>query len=141
MIEFYQIVLDLAVFFSFFPNLLSLWRGEPISCGKPIKQNAQLTRSPFLYFNFKIFKGPNSMLLTRFQCTLFDSAVFKFLQIKEWAAILLWGWGAISLKDWFFAPLTSTSRSLLLFRSHFCISILEVLRTCLLSHWSDLNAL
>lgn len=99
MIEFYKTVLDLAVFFSFFPNLLSLWKGEPISCGKSIKQNAQLTRSPFLYSDFKIFKCPNSALSTRFQVTLYDSAVFQFLQIKEGAAILLLGWGAISLKD------------------------------------------
>ena len=79
---------DSAVIFLNLQNFLKFKRGDLISWGKPIPQNSCIILSPFLYFNLKNLKEPNSWWFIRFQCILHDSALlfsdFKnFLKFKR----------------------------------------------------------
>ena len=88
--RFQCILHDSAVLFSVFSNFLKLKRGDRISWGEPILQNGWIIWSPFLYFNFKNLRDPNSSSCSRFQCILHSSAVLfsvfsNFLKLKEGA--------------------------------------------------------
>ena len=75
-ISFQCILYDSGVLLSGFSNLYKLKRGDLISGGEPILQNIWIIWSPLLYFNFKSFLDPNSLLFIAFQCILHDSRVF-----------------------------------------------------------------
>ena len=82
-IRFQCILLYLAVCFSEFWNFNKLKRGDQIYWGGQFCRKSELFPPPppprpsslLLYFNFKIFKEPNSLSFIRFQCTLHDSGV------------------------------------------------------------------
>ena len=82
-IRFQCILLYLAVCFSEFWNFNKLKRVDQIYWRGAILQKVWIISatppprpsSLLLYFNFKIFKEPNSLSFIRFQCTLHDSGV------------------------------------------------------------------
>ena len=78
-IRFQCILLYSAVCFSEFWNFNKLKRGDQIYWGDQFCRKSELFPPPphslLLYFNFKIFKEPNSLSFIRFQCTLHDSGV------------------------------------------------------------------
>ena len=122
---------DWQVLFSEFWNLYKLKRRGPDFWGKPILQKVSIIWSRLLYFNFKSFVDPTSLSLIRSHC-------------------IVHGWGVLFSESWNFYKLkrgvlisrgNQFSRKSELFCPPFCISILKVLRTQILHHSLDLNAL
>ena len=98
--------------------------------GEPVLQKVWIIWSPLLYFNFKSFVDPNSLLFIRFQCIPHDSGVLfsessNFCKLKK--GDLISGGNQFSRKSELFA-------------SPFCIWILKVLETQIPCHLLDLNA-
>ena len=94
-IRFQFILHDSAVLFSAFWKFIKLMRGDLISWGEPVLQNAWIIWSPLLYFNFRSLNEPNCLSFIRFQCVLHDGVVLfsgfsNFLKLKRGDAI---SWG------------------------------------------------
>ena len=132
-IRFQCILLYLAVCFSEFWNFNKLKRGDQIYWGGQFCRKSELFPPPppppppprtssLLYFNFKIFKEPNSLSFIRFQCTLHDSGVL-FSESLNFSNLRGGGGGDLITGGRKFCRISQ------LFRPSFCISILEVLRT------------
>ena len=130
-IRFQCILLYLAVCFSEFWNFNKLKRGDQIYWGGGNSaESLNYFRHPppsrpsslLLYFNFKIFKEPNSLSFIRFQCTLHDSGVL-FSESLNFSNLRGGGGGDLITGGRKFCRISQ------LFRPSFCISILEVLRT------------
>ena len=129
-IRFQCILLYLAVCFSEFWNFNKLKRGDQIYWGGDNSaESLNYFRHPpprpsslLLYFNFKIFKEPNSLSFIRFQCTLHDSGVL-FSESLNFSNLRGGGGGDLITGGRKFCRISQ------LFRPSFCISILEVLRT------------
>ena len=51
-------------------KFIQIKEGRASSWGEPILQNSWIIWAPFLYFNFKSFKDPNSLSFIRCQCLL-----------------------------------------------------------------------
>ena len=129
--RFQCILHDSGVLFSRSWNFYKLKSGNLISGGGLILQKVWIISSPFVYFNFKSFKGPKSLPFIRFQCILFDKVVsysdfWKFYKLKRGKLI--------SGRNQFW-------RKSGLFGLPFCISILKASRTQSLCHSLYFNAL
>ena len=111
-------------------KFLQIKEGGPNFWGEPILQKVWIIWSPFPYFNFKSFMASNSLSFIRFQCILHDSGVlfsesWNFYKLKR-GDLISWG--------------NQFCRKSELFGPPFCISILKVLWTQILSHSLDFNA-
>ena len=111
-------------------KFLQIKEGGPNFWGEPILQKVWIIWSPLLYFNFKSFVDPNSLLFIRFQCIPHDSGVLfsessNFYKLKKV--------DLISGGNQFY-------RESELFASLFYIWILKVLETQIPRHLLDLNA-
>ena len=111
-------------------KFLQVKEGGPNFWGEPIFKKVWIIWSALLYFNFKSFVDLNSSSFIIFQCLLHGSAVLlsqscNFYKLKRgnWIS----GGNQFCRKSELFGP-------------HFCISILKVLRTQILSHSLDLFA-
>ena len=118
-IRFHFILHDSAIIFSAFRKFIKLMRRDIISWREPILQNVWIIWSPFLHFNFRTLKDPNSLSFIRFECILYDSAVpfpafWKFIKLRR-GDLISW-----RNQCW---------RTAELFGPHSCTSILEVWRT------------
>ena len=97
---------------------------------EPILQNVSIIWSPFLYFNFKSFVEPSSLLFITFQCILDELGVlfwesWNFYKLKRWDLISWWNQFCRMTK--LFGPLS-------------CISIVKVFYTQILRHSLHFNA-
>ena len=111
-------------------KFLEIKEGRPNFWGEPILQNVSIIWSPFLYFNFKSFVEPSSLLFITFQCILDELGVlfwesWNFYKLKRWD-IISW-WNQFCRMTKLFGPL-------------FCISIVKVFYTQILRHSLHFNA-
>ena len=96
---------------------------------EPILQKVLIISSTLLYLNFKSFTDWNSSSLIRYQCLLHDSGVlfsecWNFYKLK-WRQ-LIYGGNQFCTKSELFGP-------------SFCIWILKVLKTQIVSHSLDFS--
>ena len=109
---------------------LPIKEGGPNFLGERILQKVRIIWSLLLYFNFKSFRDSNSLSFIRFQCILHDSGAlfsesWNIYKLKR--GDLISGWNQFCRKSELFGP-------------PFCISILKVLWTQIISHSLDFNA-
>ena len=110
-------------------EFIEIKEGGSNFCGEANLQKVWIIWSPLLLFNFKSFMNPNSSPFIRFQCILHDSAkVFS----EFWNFHKLKRGNLISGGNKFY-------RKFELFRAPFCITILKILWTQILSHSLDFN--
>ena len=120
-IRFQCILYDSGDVFSDFWNFNKLKSGDLISGRGPILQKVWIVCLPLprllLYFNYKIFKDPNSLSFIRFQYTLHDAGVI-FSESSNFYNLMAGRWDLITGGRKF-------GRKSELFGPPFCISILN----------------
>ena len=126
--------MDSAWFSSIFVRFLKFLQikegGRPNFCVEPILRKVWIIWSSLLYFNFKSFLDPNSLLLLRFQWIVHDSGVI----LSESR-----NFSKLNKED----PISGGNqfcRKSELFARPFCISILKFLGTQIFRHSLDFNA-